>query len=93
MKHDDGGAELDIPAPDGERLWLQAEFVVGTDGGRSTVRDLLGVKLEGDTHPRKWLVVDCDNDRARVYMHHSRIESLTLIAQVEFRRRPAGCGS
>ena len=47
---------------DGRDITIRAKFVVGADGGRSSVRDLIGARLEGDTHERKWVVVDCDND-------------------------------
>jgi 3-(3-hydroxy-phenyl)propionate hydroxylase len=41
---------------------IRARYVVGADGGRSFVRDAVGVGLEGDTAPMKWLVVDVDHD-------------------------------
>jgi 3-(3-hydroxy-phenyl)propionate hydroxylase len=56
------GVELGVLGPGGERVQVQADYVVGADGGRSTVRELLGVELDGETHPRKWVVVECDND-------------------------------
>ncbi|MFI0454184.1 bifunctional 3-(3-hydroxy-phenyl)propionate/3-hydroxycinnamic acid hydroxylase [Actinomadura sp. 6N118] len=62
LEQHDHGAELDVLAPENERLRIQAEYVVGADGGRSTIRELLGVVLEGVTHPRKWVVIECDND-------------------------------
>jgi 3-(3-hydroxy-phenyl)propionate hydroxylase len=46
----------------GQVAEIRARFVVGADGGRSTVRDLLGVPLEGTTEPVKWLVVDVADD-------------------------------
>ncbi len=55
-------AELVINGPDNTRYKIKADYVVGADGGRSTVRDLLGIPLEGVTHPRKWIVVDTNND-------------------------------
>ncbi len=48
--------------PSGDVVEICARFVVGADGGRSTVRDLLGVSLEGTTEPVKWLVVDVADD-------------------------------
>jgi 3-(3-hydroxy-phenyl)propionate hydroxylase len=42
---------------------VNATYVVGADGGRSTVRDQVGVALQGTTEPTKWLVVDVSNDR------------------------------
>jgi 3-(3-hydroxy-phenyl)propionate hydroxylase len=62
LHQDDLGVELGVLAPDDERLRIRAEYVVAADGGRSTVRDLLGVPLEGDTHPRKWVVIESDTD-------------------------------
>ena len=62
LRQDDRGAELEVLAPGDEHLRIRAEYVVAADGGRSTVRDLLGVPLEGDTHPRKWVVIESDTD-------------------------------
>jgi 3-(3-hydroxy-phenyl)propionate hydroxylase len=58
----DDHVEVQALSADGDDLTVRATFVVGADGGRSSVRDLIGVRLEGDTHERKWVVVDCDND-------------------------------
>jgi 3-(3-hydroxy-phenyl)propionate hydroxylase len=41
---------------------VRASYVVGADGGRSTVRDCIGVTLDGTTEATKWLVVDVAND-------------------------------
>lgn len=41
-----------------DALKIQAKWVVGCDGGRSLVRDLLNVVLDGQTYPQKWLIVD-----------------------------------
>lgn len=42
---------------------VRARYLVGADGGRSTVREaLLKIPFEGKTHPRKWVVIECDND-------------------------------
>ncbi|TGD88038.1 bifunctional 3-(3-hydroxy-phenyl)propionate/3-hydroxycinnamic acid hydroxylase [Mycolicibacterium sp. CH28] len=58
----DAGADLHVASPDGELLCVRARFVVGADGGRSSVRGWSGIPMEGDTHPRKWVVIDCEND-------------------------------
>jgi 3-(3-hydroxy-phenyl)propionate hydroxylase len=39
---------------------LSARWVVGCDGGRSTLRSLLNVDLVGNTYAEKWLIVDLD---------------------------------
>ncbi|MEU5262239.1 bifunctional 3-(3-hydroxy-phenyl)propionate/3-hydroxycinnamic acid hydroxylase [Amycolatopsis sp. NPDC021455] len=41
---------------------VRADYVIAADGGRSSVRGLLGIPLEGSTHPRKWVVIDCAHD-------------------------------
>jgi 3-(3-hydroxy-phenyl)propionate hydroxylase len=45
-----------------ETTTIRARFLVGADGGRSTVRQLAGVELTGATAPVKWLVVDVSDD-------------------------------
>ncbi len=49
-------------ADDGSALDIRCRYVVGADGGRSTVRGLIGVDLRGETDAFKWLVVDVEND-------------------------------
>jgi 3-(3-hydroxy-phenyl)propionate hydroxylase len=46
----------------GEQIEVRARYVVGADGGRSYVRGAVGIELEGDTAPMKWLVVDVEQD-------------------------------
>jgi 3-(3-hydroxy-phenyl)propionate hydroxylase len=43
-------------------LTVNARYLVGADGGRSTVRGLAGIELLGSTAPEKWLVVDVAED-------------------------------
>src|SRR4030095_11166529 len=47
----------------GERQFT-AEEVIGADGGRSTVRKLLGIEFEGYTWPERFLVITTDFDFA-----------------------------
>ena len=58
----ESGADLHLTDSDGETRLVQARFVIGADGGRSSVRGWAGIRMEGDTHPHKWVVVDCEND-------------------------------
>lgn len=47
----------------GDSFMVQAQYLIGADGGRSTVREtLLNIPFEGKTHARKWVVIECDND-------------------------------
>lgn len=43
---------------DGEPLSIEADFLVGCDGGRSTVRSQLGIAMSGESNPQPWLVID-----------------------------------
>jgi 3-(3-hydroxy-phenyl)propionate hydroxylase len=42
----------------GEERTLHAGFMVGCDGGRSSVRQGLGIAMVGERLPQKWLVID-----------------------------------
>ncbi|MEV4976663.1 bifunctional 3-(3-hydroxy-phenyl)propionate/3-hydroxycinnamic acid hydroxylase [Streptomyces scopuliridis] len=62
LEQDGTEVRLHVTGPDGERILVRADYVVAADGGRSTIRTQLDIPLVGDTHPRKWVVVECDND-------------------------------
>lgn len=55
-RHDDH-ATLDIETPEGNYA-LDASWIVACDGGRSTVRELLDLKLEGTTYEGRYVIVD-----------------------------------
>ncbi|MDX3192750.1 bifunctional 3-(3-hydroxy-phenyl)propionate/3-hydroxycinnamic acid hydroxylase [Streptomyces sp. MN03-5084-2B] len=61
IRQDTGGVTLSLTGS-GEPREVRADYVIAADGGRSLVRGLLGIPLEGSTHPRKWVVIDCAND-------------------------------
>lgn len=61
LQQDDTGVTLRVRRVDGETYALEADYVVAADGGRSPLREMLGVKLEGTTHPIKWVVTDVRN--------------------------------
>ncbi|MER6414349.1 bifunctional 3-(3-hydroxy-phenyl)propionate/3-hydroxycinnamic acid hydroxylase [Streptomyces humidus] len=62
LEQDGTEVRLHVTGPAGEKLLVRAQYVVAADGGRSTVRGQLGIPLVGDTHPAKWVVIECDND-------------------------------
>jgi 2-polyprenyl-6-methoxyphenol hydroxylase-like FAD-dependent oxidoreductase len=51
---------------------VEVSWVAACDGGRSTVRQLLGIEMSGRSHDQTWLVVDAveDHHRERYGMHH-----------------------
>ncbi|WP_175719231.1 bifunctional 3-(3-hydroxy-phenyl)propionate/3-hydroxycinnamic acid hydroxylase [Burkholderia anthina] len=61
VEQDGQGVTLQVRAADGQQYALHADYVVAADGGRSPMREMLGVKLAGTTHPLKWVVVDVKN--------------------------------
>ncbi|NDD12814.1 MAG: 3-(3-hydroxyphenyl)propionate hydroxylase, partial [Betaproteobacteria bacterium] len=42
----------------GQELQIQTAWLVGCDGGRSSVREQLGISLNGSTYAEKWLIAD-----------------------------------
>ena len=58
-----GEVVVQATAPDGTPLAIHCQYLVGADGGRSTVRGLVGIELKGSTDAFKWLVVDVENDQ------------------------------
>lgn len=52
---------------------VRARYVLGCDGGRSTVREQLGITMTGRSHEESWLVADVLGDAhdERYGMHHA----------------------
>jgi 2-polyprenyl-6-methoxyphenol hydroxylase-like FAD-dependent oxidoreductase len=46
---DDDGVTATLSLPDGARRIVRAQYLIGCDGGNSTVRDGLGIGLEGES--------------------------------------------
>ncbi|MEO8057016.1 MAG: bifunctional 3-(3-hydroxy-phenyl)propionate/3-hydroxycinnamic acid hydroxylase [Burkholderiales bacterium] len=61
VSQDAGSVTLQVRDASGEVYALEADYCVAADGGRSPVREMLGLKLIGKTHPIKWVVVDVKN--------------------------------
>lgn len=58
LSPDDYGATLALRADDGTASTLRARWVIGCDGGSSTVRALVGIELDDLDFDEPWLVVD-----------------------------------
>jgi 3-(3-hydroxy-phenyl)propionate hydroxylase len=63
----EGGATLALcTASINDIAWqMRADWVVACDGGRSTIRDALGLKLTGTTYEGRYVIVDIELDSAR----------------------------
>ncbi|MFJ9863603.1 FAD-dependent oxidoreductase [Streptomyces sp. NPDC101165] len=64
------GVRAHLTGPDGRAETVTAGWLVGADGGHSTIRKQLGLKLEGESS-ETWLiadaVVDCDLPRDSIH--------------------------
>jgi 3-(3-hydroxy-phenyl)propionate hydroxylase len=61
LAQDETGVTLQVRDAAGQPTLLRCDYCVAADGGRSPLREMLGVKLLGKTHSIKWLVVDVRN--------------------------------
>lgn len=57
----ESGATLHVVSGEGEHAYaLEADWVVACDGGRSKVRDALGLQLQGTTYEGRYVIVDIE---------------------------------
>lgn len=69
---DKDGVDLEVEDESGTRKSIRARYVVGCDGGRSSVRKMLDISFEGSTDSNRWIVVDLANDPSgspNAYLH------------------------
>lgn len=60
---DSEGVTVTVIDSMGQARQIRAQYLVGSDGARSTVREtVLNVPFEGKTHANKWVVIECDKD-------------------------------
>ena len=64
VQHDAHGATLALSTPAGDYT-AQTDWLIAADGGRSTVRDALGLKLQGTSYEGRYVIVDILLDSAR----------------------------
>lgn len=57
VKAEADGATLTVDTPNGERS-LRADWLVACDGGRSTVREQMGLQFEGTQYEGRYVIVD-----------------------------------
>ncbi len=50
------GVEVEVATPDGKER-LRADYLIGCDGGRSTVRKLASIEFEGFTYPERFIKI------------------------------------
>ena len=58
FEQDDDGVTVTLA----NRQTVRTRYLVGSDGGRSPVREALGISFEGKTDANRWIVVDIADD-------------------------------
>ncbi|HKP71233.1 MAG TPA: FAD-dependent monooxygenase [Pyrinomonadaceae bacterium] len=62
FKQDDNGVVANVKNPDGSSETIEAKYLVGADGSKSSVRHSLGLEFGGSTFERMFYVADVDID-------------------------------
>ncbi|MGO4392219.1 FAD-dependent monooxygenase [Variovorax sp. M-6] len=57
LRQGEDGARLEVETPLGGYA-IDAEWVVACDGGRSTVRELMDLRMEGKRHEGRYVIID-----------------------------------
>lgn len=58
VQQSDTNATVQIQRPDGSTQTVTADWVIACDGGRSTVREVLGLQLKGMQYDGRYVIVD-----------------------------------
>jgi 3-(3-hydroxy-phenyl)propionate hydroxylase len=64
VEQNGGGVALAVAGPDGGRRELRADWVVAADGGRSALRELMGLSLRGTSYEGRYLIADVEVEGA-----------------------------
>lgn len=59
LTQDADGCHMQVETAEGVKVF-DADYVVGCDGGHSTVRKLMDVSMEGKTYPERFIVIDTE---------------------------------
>jgi 3-(3-hydroxy-phenyl)propionate hydroxylase len=60
------GVEVEVENAEGTRK-VAGSYLIGCDGGRSTVRKALGIEFEGYTHPERFMILTTTDDLGALY--------------------------
>ena len=62
VTQDETGVSITVTDNAGAKRVIRAAYLVGADGGRSSVRRAMDIPFEGKTNPNRWIVVDIADD-------------------------------
>ena len=65
LRQDADGVEVDVVDDDGRSTSIRADWLVACDGGRSTVRERLGLRLDGIQYEGRYVIVDIEQQTTR----------------------------
>ncbi|MEP6548139.1 MAG: FAD-dependent monooxygenase [Gammaproteobacteria bacterium] len=65
VRQQGAAVRVDFQAADGRSRSVDADWLVACDGGRSTVREQLGLPLEGMQYEGRYVIVDIEQDTKR----------------------------
>ena len=60
------GVAIEVESSEGTRK-IAGSYLIGSDGGRSTVRKVLGIEFEGYTHPERFMILTITEDLGLIY--------------------------
>jgi 3-(3-hydroxy-phenyl)propionate hydroxylase len=66
LKQSADGVEIEVEGEGGTRK-VTGCYLVGADGGRSTVRKALDIEFEGYTHPERFMILTTTDDLGKMY--------------------------
>lgn len=72
LREEKSGVSLEVRNAEGKTETITADYVLGADGGRSTVRKLLGIELEGIHYEEPWLAVSGIVEEGAAKLNHIR---------------------
>ncbi len=82
LSQDDSVVTATVSGADGEVRTIRARYVVGADGARSTVRELIGVDFPGETFRQTFMLFDLYLDPGpppdEIQMFCSRLGAVTM---------------
>ena len=65
LRQDRDGVAVDLVDDDGRATSIRADWLVACDGGRSTVRERLGLQLAGIQYEGRYVIVDIEQETTR----------------------------
>lgn len=71
LTNSDDGVSLAVETADGDTYGMETAWLVACDGGQSTVRRELGLRMRGERHVGRYVIIDIrvDNENVRAGRH------------------------